>query len=228
MRRGDNNWKYTLLKIEFSLVELLVVIAIIAILMSILFPALKTAREQGKNIGCKNNLKNLGMANAMYANDNEGHVVPHAASYYWEGCLAPYLGYKFYPRPCNNPETVFNCPNNLGGNYHGWFPSYAYNPRLGIVYNGGWVVGGCRLSQIRFPANKFLFVDSRGEALTPSQFYPSYNGGYVRMSHPNKRANFYFFDGHVGGYGVPPVPPTQNNAVADLWMTYKTGQPEGQ
>lgn len=56
----------------FTLVELLVVIAIIALLMSILMPALASVRNQAKAVMCQSNLKQWGIVFSMYTDDNDG------------------------------------------------------------------------------------------------------------------------------------------------------------
>jgi prepilin-type N-terminal cleavage/methylation domain-containing protein/prepilin-type processing-associated H-X9-DG protein len=62
-------------KRAFTLIELLVVIAIIALLMSILMPALRAAREQGMRAACLSNLKQLTLAWIMYADNNNDKIV---------------------------------------------------------------------------------------------------------------------------------------------------------
>jgi prepilin-type N-terminal cleavage/methylation domain-containing protein/prepilin-type processing-associated H-X9-DG protein len=64
----------------FTLIELLVVIAIIAILASMLLPALARAKESGKRIACVNDLRQLGLATQMYVDDHEGKFPPRTIS----------------------------------------------------------------------------------------------------------------------------------------------------
>ena len=71
-----NHFRLNLYKIYFTLIELLIVLAIIAILAALLLPALNKAREKSKITSCAGNLKQQGMLVALYADDNEGFIVP--------------------------------------------------------------------------------------------------------------------------------------------------------
>ncbi len=81
----------------FTLIELLVVIAIIALLLSILMPALQQVKKQAQNVVCKSNLKQWGLTWKMYTEDHNGKFpdVKQALGTprsWWANCLAPYLG----------------------------------------------------------------------------------------------------------------------------------------
>ncbi len=123
----------------FTLVELLVVIAIIALLMSILMPALARVREQAKNALCQSNLKQWGTICVMYTGDNEGSFPlgwcnACAADHYWFEVMRTYYGNQGDIRCCpvaTKPasEAGGAYGNNLGPRYAwGIFPGEVGEP----------------------------------------------------------------------------------------------------
>lgn len=108
----------------FTLIELLVVIAIIAVLMGILMPALRAAKEHGQRAVCLGNLKQLTMAWIMYADEHDGRIVggeprnaeawvPYNANWSYEQAFAAIddgLLYPFVP-----DKKLYKCPSGVRG-----------------------------------------------------------------------------------------------------------------
>ena len=127
------------LKKSFTLIELLVVIAIIAILASMLLPALSKARERAKAVSCINNLKSCGQMFLLYGTDYEGWYPIMAANVPWAEFLTPYAGEKtvYYKGTSAKINVCAYCPSTRPpqGTGNARFTSYAvynavndYNP----------------------------------------------------------------------------------------------------
>jgi len=159
----------------FTLVELLVVIGIIAVLISLLLPALNRAREQAKQVNCASNLRQMGQAMAMYVNEWQ----------YYPGCYCTTQGQPFAVWPSrlraymNGNQEVFWCPSNDPANkwLRDWnaYPKFAKANAADTGY--GYKVGEPLLdptSQIYLLGFSYGWNDwGYGGAFTGNAFYPS-------------------------------------------------------
>lgn len=157
-------------RMAFTLIELLVVIAIIAILAAILFPVFAQAREKARAISCLSNTKQIGLANIMYAEDNDENNVGDYNSpngwgscptFIWADILQPYVKStqlvacpsapnRKYARGsrggCAPIEALYGVPA-LGSNDRPWSMGYlyneGYNDASGYCPNGDSDPNGC-------------------------------------------------------------------------------------
>ena len=168
----------------FTLIELLVVIAIIAILMAILFPALRIAREQGRSISCRSNVRTLTMAWLMYKDANDGKLVggntPASSRSPWvlnapgEGNASIEEKKEYIKRghlwPFVKDIESYRCPSDRRQKspYHRYaYRTYSIAGGMnGINPNGGWEIIPCiNYTDIKNPATKYVFLaecDPRG------------------------------------------------------------------
>jgi prepilin-type N-terminal cleavage/methylation domain-containing protein len=164
----------------FSLIELLVVVSIVAVMFSMLLPALSKSRQQAENLKCLANQRGMGATMTSYFNDNKGYIPPLANPLpdgsnpgwgYWYGSwytmLRPYLQLN-KPQSVVANQTYRNedarqavCPSRVVGVWTYGYPYFQY----AMPWNLRWRVAGnpmtsYRVEELRDLNNTGLFLDN--------------------------------------------------------------------
>ena len=180
----------------FTLIELLVVMAIIAILAALLLPVLRSASEKGRQTDCLNNVKEVGMAVRMYAEDDADllpvlpspNPYPNGIGAFYKQLVKGYLGLS---GPASPTEEVFICPSDRVICSQSWhaFTSYTFN---GYEVGPGDIerITGQKLGSIKNPSKAVLIGE--WPAFFGGSWHPPVNDDY-----PKAKNVLSFVDGHA-------------------------------
>lgn len=187
---------------KFTLIELLVVISIIAILMTLLLPSLKNAKDVSKRASCANNLKQYGTALALYADDFNDYWpvrygIPYGEGAFWSTELDN-SGLLTYEK-----QATLACPSNYYKAYHDIFLSskYMYSVLAGEHFTTSFVRHKRgRISKVSEMAVMADATESIGSPISCNYYFSenTWNIGIGFELH--KGANVLFGDYHVNSF----------------------------